>query len=150
MILLTREISTNSSLGKNSHYSQSSNRECLGSWRCLFWQCTFQLYCSKEKSIETASLLVAFAFASSLFPGSLQPVIPTSPTSNSTTPTSTMPLSSKLDSSTLQDVFILSPMSGLYSPRYIYFCHESWFCRNWNFRVGSRPKSIPHTHTLRH
>ncbi|XP_008112848.1 connector enhancer of kinase suppressor of ras 2 isoform X1 [Anolis carolinensis] len=50
-------------------------------------------------------------------PLALQPVIPTSPTSNSTTPTSTMGLSSKMDNSTLQDVFILSPMSGLYGPR---------------------------------
>ncbi|XP_053130132.1 connector enhancer of kinase suppressor of ras 2-like isoform X10 [Hemicordylus capensis] len=50
-------------------------------------------------------------------PLALQPMIPTSPTSNSTTPTSTMGLSSKMDSSTLQDVFILSPMSGLYGPR---------------------------------
>ncbi|KAJ7310293.1 hypothetical protein JRQ81_007196, partial [Phrynocephalus forsythii] len=47
----------------------------------------------------------------------LQPVIPTSPTSGSTTPTSTMGLSSKVDNSALQDVFILSPMSGLYGPR---------------------------------
>uniref|UniRef100_A0ACB8FXS4 Uncharacterized protein n=1 Tax=Sphaerodactylus townsendi TaxID=933632 RepID=A0ACB8FXS4_9SAUR len=45
------------------------------------------------------------------------PVIPTSPTNSSTTPTSTMGMSSKIDSSTLQDVFILSPMSGLYGPR---------------------------------
>ncbi|XP_072837577.2 connector enhancer of kinase suppressor of ras 2 isoform X3 [Pogona vitticeps] len=45
------------------------------------------------------------------------PVIPTSPTSGSTTPTSTMGLGSKVDNSALQDVFILSPMSGLYGPR---------------------------------
>uniref|UniRef100_A0A8C4YEZ6 Connector enhancer of kinase suppressor of ras 2 n=1 Tax=Gopherus evgoodei TaxID=1825980 RepID=A0A8C4YEZ6_9SAUR len=45
------------------------------------------------------------------------PVIPTSPTSSSTTPTSTMGMSSKIDSSALQDIFILSPMSGLYGPR---------------------------------
>ncbi|KAF7244922.1 Connector enhancer of kinase suppressor of ras 2 [Varanus komodoensis] len=50
-------------------------------------------------------------------PLALQPVIPTSPTSSSTTPTSTMGMSSKMDNSTLQDVFILSPMSGLYGPR---------------------------------
>ncbi|XP_064318932.1 connector enhancer of kinase suppressor of ras 2 isoform X4 [Phalacrocorax carbo] len=45
------------------------------------------------------------------------PVIPTSPTSSSTTPTSTMGISSKMENSVLQDVFILSPMSGLYGPR---------------------------------
>uniref|UniRef100_A0ABM5EWR1 Connector enhancer of kinase suppressor of ras 2-like isoform X3 n=1 Tax=Pogona vitticeps TaxID=103695 RepID=A0ABM5EWR1_9SAUR len=45
------------------------------------------------------------------------PVIPTSPTSGSTTPTSTMGLGSKVDNSALQDIFILSPMSGLYGPR---------------------------------
>ncbi|NWI13485.1 CNKR2 kinase, partial [Crypturellus soui] len=50
-------------------------------------------------------------------PLALQPVIPSSPTSSSTTPTSTMGLSSKMENSTLQDVFILSPMSGLYGPR---------------------------------
>ncbi|NWU60272.1 CNKR2 kinase, partial [Pterocles burchelli] len=50
-------------------------------------------------------------------PLALQPVIPTSPTSSSTTPTSTMGISSKMDNSALQDVFILSPMSGLYGPR---------------------------------
>ncbi|KFP40802.1 Connector enhancer of kinase suppressor of ras 2, partial [Chlamydotis macqueenii] len=50
-------------------------------------------------------------------PLALQPVIPTSPTSSSTTPTSTMGISSKMDNSTLQDIFILSPMSGLYGPR---------------------------------
>ncbi|XP_027767252.1 connector enhancer of kinase suppressor of ras 2-like isoform X3 [Empidonax traillii] len=50
-------------------------------------------------------------------PLALQPVIPTSPTSSSTTPTSTMGMSSKMDNSALQDVFILSPMSGLYGPR---------------------------------
>ncbi|CAM2119853.1 unnamed protein product [Caretta caretta] len=50
-------------------------------------------------------------------PLALQPVIPTSPTSSSTTPTSTMGMSSKIDSSALQDIFILSPMSGLYGPR---------------------------------
>uniref|UniRef100_W5ND22 Si:ch211-26b3.4 n=1 Tax=Lepisosteus oculatus TaxID=7918 RepID=W5ND22_LEPOC len=48
-------------------------------------------------------------------PLALQP-IPTSPTSNSTTPTSTMGLSSKMDSSNMHDVFILSPVSGLYGP----------------------------------
>uniref|UniRef100_K7F5V7 Connector enhancer of kinase suppressor of Ras 2 n=1 Tax=Pelodiscus sinensis TaxID=13735 RepID=K7F5V7_PELSI len=55
------------------------------------------------------------------------PVIPTSPTSSSTTPTSTMGMSSKIDSSALQDIFILSPMSGLYSPRDevgIVSCHD--------------------------
>uniref|UniRef100_A0A4W3H4N4 Si:ch211-26b3.4 n=1 Tax=Callorhinchus milii TaxID=7868 RepID=A0A4W3H4N4_CALMI len=46
-----------------------------------------------------------------------RPVIPTSPTSNSTTPTSTIGMSSKYDSSTLHDVFILSPLSGIYGPR---------------------------------
>uniref|UniRef100_A0A8C0GCE8 Connector enhancer of kinase suppressor of ras 2 n=1 Tax=Chelonoidis abingdonii TaxID=106734 RepID=A0A8C0GCE8_CHEAB len=50
-------------------------------------------------------------------PLALQPVIPTSPTSSSTTPTSTMGMSSKIDSSALQDIFIFSPMSGLYGPR---------------------------------
>ncbi|XP_026508780.1 connector enhancer of kinase suppressor of ras 2-like isoform X4 [Terrapene carolina triunguis] len=45
------------------------------------------------------------------------PVIPTSPTSSSTTPTSTMGMSTKIDSSALQDIFILSPMAGLYGPR---------------------------------
>eukprot|EP00062_Callorhinchus_milii_P000905 gi/632935463/ref/XP_007890201.1/ PREDICTED: connector enhancer of kinase suppressor of ras 2-like [Callorhinchus milii] len=50
-------------------------------------------------------------------PLALQPVIPTSPTSNSTTPTSTIGMSSKYDSSTLHDVFILSPLSGIYGPR---------------------------------
>ncbi|KAM6056873.1 connector enhancer of kinase suppressor of ras 2-like isoform 3-T3 [Theristicus caerulescens] len=50
-------------------------------------------------------------------PLALQPVIPTSPTSSSTTPTSTMGISSKMENSALQDVFILSPMSGLYGPR---------------------------------
>uniref|UniRef100_A0A669PK51 Connector enhancer of kinase suppressor of Ras 2 n=1 Tax=Phasianus colchicus TaxID=9054 RepID=A0A669PK51_PHACC len=45
------------------------------------------------------------------------PVIPTSPTSSSTTPTSTMGMSSKMENSALQDVYILSPMSGLYGPR---------------------------------
>lgn len=30
-----------------------------------------------------------------------------------------MGLSSKMDNSALQDVFILSPMSGLYGPRYL-------------------------------
>ncbi|CAI9592143.1 unnamed protein product, partial [Staurois parvus] len=47
----------------------------------------------------------------------LQPVIPTSPTSGNTTPTGTMGMPSKVDSSTLHDVFILSPVSGLYGPR---------------------------------
>ncbi|XP_072450877.1 connector enhancer of kinase suppressor of ras 2 isoform X3 [Chiloscyllium punctatum] len=50
-------------------------------------------------------------------PLALQPVIPTSPTSSSTTPTSTIGMSSKYDSSTLHDVFILSPLSGIYGPR---------------------------------
>ncbi|XP_053570932.1 connector enhancer of kinase suppressor of ras 2-like [Bombina bombina] len=50
-------------------------------------------------------------------PLALQPVIPTSPTSGNTTPTGTIGMSSKVDSSTLHDVFILSPVSGLYSPR---------------------------------
>ncbi|OXB54818.1 hypothetical protein ASZ78_010545, partial [Callipepla squamata] len=50
-------------------------------------------------------------------PLALQPVIPTSPTSSSTTPTSTMGMSSKMENSALQDVYILSPMSGLYGPR---------------------------------
>uniref|UniRef100_A0AAY4CTW5 Connector enhancer of kinase suppressor of ras 2-like n=1 Tax=Denticeps clupeoides TaxID=299321 RepID=A0AAY4CTW5_9TELE len=48
-------------------------------------------------------------------PLALQP-IPTSPTSNSTT-TSTMGLSSKVEGSNMQDVFILSPVSGLYETR---------------------------------
>ncbi|NWX81513.1 CNKR2 kinase, partial [Nothoprocta pentlandii] len=50
-------------------------------------------------------------------PLALQPVIPSSPTSSSPTPTGTMGLSSKMENSALQDVFILSPMSGLYGPR---------------------------------
>lgn len=50
-------------------------------------------------------------------PLALQPVIPTSPTSGNTTPTGTMGMPSKVDSSTLHDVFILSPVSGLYGPR---------------------------------
>ncbi|TRZ06220.1 hypothetical protein HGM15179_020887, partial [Zosterops borbonicus] len=50
-------------------------------------------------------------------PLALQPVIPTSPISSSTIPTSTMGMSSKMDNSALQDVFILSSMSGLYGPR---------------------------------
>ncbi|XP_073446003.1 connector enhancer of kinase suppressor of ras 2-like isoform X2 [Dendrobates tinctorius] len=50
-------------------------------------------------------------------PLALQPVIPTSPTSGNTTPTGTMGMSSKLDGSALHDVFILSPVSGLYGPR---------------------------------
>ncbi|XP_075428989.1 connector enhancer of kinase suppressor of ras 2-like isoform X2 [Ascaphus truei] len=50
-------------------------------------------------------------------PLALQPVIPTSPTSGNTTPTGTIGMSSKVDSSALHDVFILSPVSGLYSPR---------------------------------
>ncbi|MGH0181992.1 UNVERIFIED_CONTAM: hypothetical protein FKN15_008545 [Acipenser sinensis] len=43
--------------------------------------------------------------------------IPTSPNSCSTTPTNTMGMSSKMDSSNMHDVFILSPVSGLYGPR---------------------------------
>nr|DBA20357.1 TPA: hypothetical protein GDO54_017147 [Pyxicephalus adspersus] len=50
-------------------------------------------------------------------PLALQPVIPTSPTSGNTTPTGTMGMPSKVDSSALHDVFILSPVSGLYGPR---------------------------------
>ncbi|KAG9271927.1 connector enhancer of kinase suppressor of ras 2-like [Astyanax mexicanus] len=49
-------------------------------------------------------------------PLALQP-IPTSPNSDSTTPTSTMGMSSKIDGSNMQDVFILSPVSGLYGTR---------------------------------
>ncbi|KAL4648809.1 connector enhancer of kinase suppressor of ras 2-like [Arapaima gigas] len=49
-------------------------------------------------------------------PLALQP-IPTSPNSDSITPTSTMGMSSKMDSSNMHDVFILSPVSGLYGPR---------------------------------
>ncbi|KAM4662473.1 connector enhancer of kinase suppressor of ras 2-like [Discoglossus pictus] len=49
-------------------------------------------------------------------PLALQPVIPTSPTSGNTTPTGTIGMSSK-DSSALHDVFILSPVSGIYGPR---------------------------------
>ncbi|MGH0171765.1 UNVERIFIED_CONTAM: hypothetical protein FKN15_062167 [Acipenser sinensis] len=49
-------------------------------------------------------------------PLALQP-IPTSPNSCSTTPTNTMGMSSKMDSSNMHDVFILSPVSGLYGPR---------------------------------
>lgn len=71
---------------------------------------------------------------------SLQPVIPTSPTSSCTTPTSTMGMGSKMDSSTLQDVFILSPMSGLYGPRYP--LPFDWFCilglHSRNFRLENR------------
>uniref|UniRef100_A0AAR2LXH7 Connector enhancer of kinase suppressor of Ras 2b n=1 Tax=Pygocentrus nattereri TaxID=42514 RepID=A0AAR2LXH7_PYGNA len=43
--------------------------------------------------------------------------IPTSPNGDSTTPTSTMGMSSKIDGSNMQDVFILSPVSGLYGTR---------------------------------
>uniref|UniRef100_A0A8C4SZP3 Si:ch211-26b3.4 n=1 Tax=Erpetoichthys calabaricus TaxID=27687 RepID=A0A8C4SZP3_ERPCA len=49
-------------------------------------------------------------------PLALQP-LPTSPTSCSTTPTSTMGVTSKVDGSNMHDVFILSPVSGLYGPR---------------------------------
>ncbi|KAJ8276524.1 hypothetical protein COCON_G00082760 [Conger conger] len=49
-------------------------------------------------------------------PLALQP-ISTSPTSNSTTPTGTMGVSSKMDGSSMHDVFILSPVSGMYGPR---------------------------------
>ncbi|XP_036425119.1 connector enhancer of kinase suppressor of ras 2-like [Colossoma macropomum] len=49
-------------------------------------------------------------------PLALQP-IPTSPNGDSTTPTSTMGMSSKIDGSNMQDVFILSPVSGLYGTR---------------------------------
>ncbi|XP_048885620.1 connector enhancer of kinase suppressor of ras 2 isoform X1 [Brienomyrus brachyistius] len=49
-------------------------------------------------------------------PLALQP-IPTSPNSDSTTPTSTMGMSSKMDGSNMHDVFILSPVSGLYGAR---------------------------------
>ncbi|XP_064205630.1 connector enhancer of kinase suppressor of ras 2-like [Anguilla rostrata] len=49
-------------------------------------------------------------------PLALQP-ISTSPTSNSTTPTGTMGITSKMDGSSMHDVFILSPVSGLYGPR---------------------------------
>ncbi|XP_041428710.1 connector enhancer of kinase suppressor of ras 2-like isoform X2 [Xenopus laevis] len=50
-------------------------------------------------------------------PLALQPLIPTSPTSGNTTPTGTIGMQSKVDSSNLHDVFILSPVSGLYGPR---------------------------------
>ncbi|KAI4886916.1 hypothetical protein NFI96_030430 [Prochilodus magdalenae] len=49
-------------------------------------------------------------------PLALQP-IPTSPNGDPTTPTSTMGMSSKIDGSNMQDVFILSPVSGLYGTR---------------------------------
>ncbi|XP_030621451.1 connector enhancer of kinase suppressor of ras 2-like [Chanos chanos] len=49
-------------------------------------------------------------------PLALQPT-PTTPTSTSTTPTSTVGVSSTLDGSSMQDVFILSPVSGLYGAR---------------------------------
>ncbi|XP_036379619.1 connector enhancer of kinase suppressor of ras 2 isoform X1 [Megalops cyprinoides] len=49
-------------------------------------------------------------------PLALQP-ISTSPTSNSTTPTGTMGVPSKMEGSSMHDVFILSPVSGLYGPR---------------------------------
>ncbi|KAG7464901.1 hypothetical protein MATL_G00170520 [Megalops atlanticus] len=49
-------------------------------------------------------------------PLALQP-IPTSPNSDSTTPTGTMGMSSTMDSSNMQDVFILSPVSGHFGPR---------------------------------
>ncbi|XP_043913210.1 connector enhancer of kinase suppressor of ras 2-like [Protopterus annectens] len=45
-------------------------------------------------------------------PLALQPLIPTSPTSTTNTPTNTIGMSSKMDSSTLHDVFILSPVYG--------------------------------------
>ncbi|XP_035267056.1 connector enhancer of kinase suppressor of ras 2-like isoform X4 [Anguilla anguilla] len=41
----------------------------------------------------------------------------TSPTSDPITPTGTMGMSSTMDGSNMQDVFILSPVSGLYGPR---------------------------------
>lgn len=77
-----------------------------------------------------------------------QPVIPTSPTSSSTTPTSTMGMSSKMENSALQDVYILSPMSGLYGPRYL-TPNESEVLKNkvldFNFtrliKVGKKPSS---------
>ncbi|CAH2314788.1 connector enhancer of kinase suppressor of ras 2-like isoform X2 [Pelobates cultripes] len=50
-------------------------------------------------------------------PLALQPVIPTSPTSGNTTPTGTIGMSGKVDGSGLHDVFILSPVSGIYGPR---------------------------------
>ncbi|KAM8953915.1 connector enhancer of kinase suppressor of ras 2-like isoform 2-T2 [Pelodytes ibericus] len=50
-------------------------------------------------------------------PLALQPVIPTSPTSGNTTPTGTIGMTSKVDGTGLHDVFILSPVSGLYGPR---------------------------------
>lgn len=46
---------------------------------------------------------------------SLQPV-PTSPTSTSPTPGGTLGMS-KMDAPSMQDVYILSPVSGLYSTR---------------------------------
>lgn len=46
---------------------------------------------------------------------SLQPV-PTSPTSSSPTPGGTLGMS-KMDAPSMQDVYILSPVSGLYSTR---------------------------------
>lgn len=46
---------------------------------------------------------------------SLQPV-PTSPTSTSPTPSGTLGMS-KMDAPSMQDVYILSPVSGLYSTR---------------------------------
>ncbi|KAI1902717.1 hypothetical protein AGOR_G00018890 [Albula goreensis] len=49
-------------------------------------------------------------------PLALQP-ISTSPTGDSTTPTGTMGIPSKMDGSSMHDVFILSPVSGLYGPR---------------------------------
>ncbi|KAJ8416730.1 hypothetical protein AAFF_G00326080 [Aldrovandia affinis] len=49
-------------------------------------------------------------------PLGLQPIL-TSPTSDPITPTGTMGMSSTMDGSNMQDVFILSPVSGLYGPR---------------------------------
>ncbi|XP_035267053.1 connector enhancer of kinase suppressor of ras 2-like isoform X3 [Anguilla rostrata] len=49
-------------------------------------------------------------------PLALQPIL-TSPTSDPITPTGTMGMSSTMDGSNMQDVFILSPVSGLYGPR---------------------------------
>lgn len=62
---------------------------------------------SNYTSIKGAQICSAFF--------SLQP-IPTSPTSTSPTPGGTLGMS-KMDAPSMQDVYILSPVSGLYSTR---------------------------------
>ena len=63
-------------------------------------------------------------FKYSVFDFSLQPV-PTSPTSTSPTPGGTLGMS-KMDAPSMQDVYILSPVSGLYSTRSDTHAHTSF------------------------